>query len=438
MQVKDGEKEPLLPSAEQGSAARPDPEQPGKNAGEVKQGTPKRPSWWSVVKSLISLRSNFSRFGRCVGKYPRSFLLLSMLLSLCSYGMRGLVLRDDVREGYTAYDARSRYEAQVSREFYGAIDDPMITSLLMLAKDGGTMHRKEYLDEANEIVQSVQNLTMKYGERRLIYREMCKPHCFGDEIFNAFKRGFDVGYGLTSTVGILTELVNLSYPLGKIMGIPAPFERCLYGVRLNPPKNLSENDSFFLGLFSFSKSNQSIETQITNMEHVTYHYNVNNKWDHYFSASIASRSLIILVSVEDRAVVIITWVGIGATLCPMLAITCTYGIVSMTGSRVNSLLFVMPFLIMGVGVDAAFLMLNTVLETVVRMHCNVVSNKIAAMLIFTALFVYWYFAITGPISSYVWLRDFIQQANNTKEVYPYDLQAACMARSHVTDWLEKI
>ncbi|KAK5979593.1 SSD domain-containing protein, partial [Trichostrongylus colubriformis] len=50
------------------------------------------------------------------------------------------------------------------------------------------------------------------------------------------------------------------------------------------------------------------------------------------------------------------FVGIGATLCPLLAITCTYGIVSMTGSRVNSLLFVMPFLIMGVGVDAAFLM----------------------------------------------------------------------------------
>nr|CDJ89163.1 Patched domain containing protein [Haemonchus contortus] len=110
-----------------------------------------------------------------------------MLLSLSSYGMYKLELRDDVSGGYTAYDARSRYEAQVAREFYGAIDDPMMTSVLILAKDGGTMHRREYLDEAYYIVKSIQNITMKYGERRLIYDKMCEPHCFGDEVFSIFK-----------------------------------------------------------------------------------------------------------------------------------------------------------------------------------------------------------------------------------------------------------
>ncbi|VDO91301.1 unnamed protein product [Heligmosomoides polygyrus] len=49
-------------------------------------------------------------------------------------------------------------------------------------------------------------------------------------------------------------------------------------------------------------------------------------------------------------------VGIGAVLCPLLAITSTYGIICLVGSRVNSMLFVMPFLVMGVGVDASFLM----------------------------------------------------------------------------------
>ncbi|KAK6050572.1 hypothetical protein COOONC_11923 [Cooperia oncophora] len=110
-----------------------------------------------------------------------------MLISFCSFGMWNVVLRDDIRDGYTAYDARSRYEAQVARIFYGHIDDPMMTYLILMARDNGSMHRKEYLDEADDIISSVQNITMKYGERRLIYRQMCEPHCFGDEIFKQFK-----------------------------------------------------------------------------------------------------------------------------------------------------------------------------------------------------------------------------------------------------------
>ncbi|KAK5979592.1 hypothetical protein GCK32_009548, partial [Trichostrongylus colubriformis] len=135
--------------------------------------------------------------------------------------------------------------------------------------------------------------------------------------------------------------------------------------------------------------------------------------------------------------------------------------------------------------------LNTCLETVVRVHCDIVSNKIIAVLILFALLVYWYFAISGvinmksrldaakilpldsplhrsysllqdyvwdehftpkfyvdapfditdvtitnqfwdmlkelesihncrgPAYSYVWLRDFVQNVNNTEEIYPY-------------------
>ncbi|KAK5985547.1 hypothetical protein GCK32_006354 [Trichostrongylus colubriformis] len=119
----DGSKEPLLQPAQQDDAAPPNPQRSDENAGEQKKATHSRQSLWSKIKPLLSLRTHFNRFGRCVGKYPRWFLLLSMLLSLCTYGMFGLILRDDVREGYTAYDARSRYEAQVARNFYGAIGE---------------------------------------------------------------------------------------------------------------------------------------------------------------------------------------------------------------------------------------------------------------------------------------------------------------------------
>ncbi|VDO59395.1 unnamed protein product [Onchocerca flexuosa] len=51
-------------------------------------------------------------------------------------------------------------------------------------------------------------------------------------------------------------------------------------------------------------------------------------------------------------------VAFGSILCPILSITSSYGIISLLGIRTNSLMMVMPFLIMGIGVDDAFLMIH--------------------------------------------------------------------------------
>ncbi|KHJ93346.1 hypothetical protein OESDEN_06747 [Oesophagostomum dentatum] len=81
----------------------------------------------------------------------------------------------------------------------------------------------------------------------------------------------------------------------------------------------------------------------------------NRKLAPYFGAGFAFMIALVVVCVysgayyNDALDLGKVLIGVGAILCPLLAITCTFGILSLAGTRINSLLFVMPFLIMGVG-----------------------------------------------------------------------------------------
>ncbi|KAK5976114.1 SSD domain-containing protein [Trichostrongylus colubriformis] len=198
--------------------------------------------------------------------------------------------------------------------------------------------------------------------------------------------------------------------------------------------------------------------------------------------------------------------GIGAlTPTPEIRIFCLGTALSMSLTFVFQLILFGPVLAVAAGYEAPYRTdynddgtwrkkLNTCLETVVRVHCDIVSNKIIAVLILFALLVYWYFAISGvinmksrldaakilpldsplhrsysllqdyvwdehftpkfyvdapfditdvtitnqfwdmlkelesihncrgPAYSYVWFRDFVQQINNTEEIYPYGVK----------------
>ncbi|KAK6745350.1 hypothetical protein RB195_011840 [Necator americanus] len=385
-------------------------------------------SIWYRIQQFITLKMIFYSFGLYVAKYPLFFLFLSMLLSLTTFGMRKLTLRDSIREGYTALDARSRYETEVMRQFAGVSVDLMKTIVLLMAKDGGSMHRKEYFDEAENIVNYMYNLTVKTNERSVSYNKMCKPYCMSSKkLLMAFKKYYDINYKSAVKNQYYSDLYNLSYPFGTIWGIRIPLEKALFGVRLTEkeeeppePKKKARGKRFFGNKIPIDP-NKTIESQITNMEHVTLmlfvlygnkntplnvtdfsqwelgmyewskEYNegklandslvkilmlgtdvldmeintANTKLAPYFGAGFASMIGFVALCVFSSAYYYNTLdlgkilVGIGATLCPLLAITCTYGILSMLGFRINSLLFVMPFLIMGVGVDAAFLMINS-------------------------------------------------------------------------------
>ncbi|EYC38187.1 hypothetical protein Y032_0735g1934 [Ancylostoma ceylanicum] len=246
------------------------------NAHKKKEAQ-KPQSIWTRIWHFASFRLLFYLLGRAIGDYPRSFLLLSMLVSLSSLGMDQMELRDSIREGYTPLNAKSFYESEVMRQFSDATVDPMRLAFMMLAKDGKSMHRKSHLDEAERIIKAVTELTVKHGGQRIVYKSICEPYCFGDQVFRVFKEYFDEQYHDAVTKKVYSAVYNLTYPYATVVYHRVPIDQCLFGVRLvNQTFNYTEywntrGSRFF---WDFLKNydidaKRPIEFQITNMEHVT-------------------------------------------------------------------------------------------------------------------------------------------------------------------------
>ncbi|KAL6729456.1 hypothetical protein Aduo_000513 [Ancylostoma duodenale] len=98
----------------------------------------------SVGRQPKSLKGFFRRWGAFIGHFPLAFLVLGFNLCSLSCGMVKLHLRDNVRDGYTPHTSRSRVKTDLYREFLGSEGDPAMTTVLMLTKDNGSMHRLDY------------------------------------------------------------------------------------------------------------------------------------------------------------------------------------------------------------------------------------------------------------------------------------------------------
>ncbi|CAJ0596709.1 unnamed protein product [Cylicocyclus nassatus] len=285
------------------------------------------------------------------------------------------------------------------------------------------MHRKQYLDEAEQIVNIIYNLTVEKNDRKIVFGKICEPYCESNtQLFKTFKQYFDDNYESALRNHYYSELYNLSYPIGKLWIYRLPLEMTLHGVKLVTASVDNDNNTKgrrkgFFGDYILINPNATIENQITNMEHVSiiylqihglkntssrardlstwelglYEWSKNyNQGDSlvkvlllgnevldveilaahtklapYFGAGSSSMFTFVAFCVFTTAYYYGALdfgkilIGIGAAICPLLAITSTFGFVALVGTRINSFLFVMPFLIFGVGIDAAFLMVSS-------------------------------------------------------------------------------
>ncbi|CAG9541022.1 unnamed protein product [Cercopithifilaria johnstoni] len=371
----------------------------------------------------ITLRRVFRLVGFSIGSYPLAYVIAAIIMSVMSFGIYYLKLEDRVRDGYTPTTSPSRREANLLREFTNSFGDPTLTTLMLQARDGGSMHRLKYLKEAVRLHRYfMNNFTVEVpstGER-FVYREICGFSCNANIVIEYFHNALLEEYKKEKMGQVRSEETNLTYPIAKITGFDIHLERNFYGVRLrsytNSGNNRNNNSNSSKVDSSRTDSEETILKMITNIEYIQvifmlfqgqvtssnmeaklsawevalYEYATQSYVDQpikilvlgseivnqelikdsqrmapYFIAGFLAMFLVVAISVLGSALLLGVMhpakliVALGVIACPILAITVTFGLFSLAQLRTNTIMLIMPFLVMGIGVNGAFLVIHS-------------------------------------------------------------------------------
>ncbi|VDK70846.1 unnamed protein product [Litomosoides sigmodontis] len=372
----------------------------------------------------LTLRRVFRLIGFSIGSYPLAYVIAAIIMSVMSFGIYYLKLEDRVRDGYTPTTSPSRQEANLLREFTDSFGDPTLTTLTLQARDGGSMHRLKYLAEAVRLHRYfMDNFTVEVpstGER-FVYREICGFSCNANVVIEYFYSALLEEYRKEKAdKGKRGEATNLTYPIAKISGFDVHLERNFYGVRLRPYANSGRGRNSSRIDDSSVDSEEMILQMITNIEYIQVIFMVFqgqvtssnmeaklNAWEvalyefatqtyvdqpikilvlgaeivnqelikdsqrmaPYFIAGFLAMFSMVAISVLGSALLLGVMhpakliVAFGVIACPILAITVTFGLFSLAQLRTNTIMLIMPFLVMGIGVNGAFLVIHSWLRS---------------------------------------------------------------------------
>uniref|UniRef100_A0A0K0DUE9 SSD domain-containing protein n=1 Tax=Strongyloides stercoralis TaxID=6248 RepID=A0A0K0DUE9_STRER len=276
-----------------------------------------------------------------------------------------------------------------------------------------------FLQNTFKITPTFKNENEKNVNKSYSYLEFCEPFCYANMALEMFADGLNRSINAIKNNKPLPEEVTLTYPIMTIDEYNIHLERTFFGVvKKEYPlsKNIYVNNTIFNNSKDIINGYNRIQS-ITNMKSISVIFFIfrgeaksqfqekllyqwekeifkftqeNKNFSSIMSINIAGTGILDDEMMRDgkkitpyfatgflfMIIFVASNVGIdaiyydsidvgkiivalGSIMCPILAITSTYGMISAFGMRTNSFMLVMPFLVMGIGVDDAFLMIHS-------------------------------------------------------------------------------
>uniref|UniRef100_A0A1I8B6C5 SSD domain-containing protein n=1 Tax=Meloidogyne hapla TaxID=6305 RepID=A0A1I8B6C5_MELHA len=384
------------------------------NEEEVKRGRIKKFELLKIKEMCCNIYSLFDTanafLGDFIARHPVRHIFASVcFLIVLSLQLINMDIEYDIRASFSPLNSKSMREASIYKEFFNLTTSPQRAFMLFKAKDGGTMLREEHLREVLQLDSELdETLSLRDSKTGML---ACEPLCNLNRPFHLIAQNLINNSSSSS-------FLKLDHPFSHYFGSPLFVGSNLFGVVTKDDissqndilskgdissKNISKEDlnnsinnknniiyvrTIILWYFSRADTKENIK-QLRNVTLNLFEESQRGKRFKFvqfqiFGDEIANREMIrgaiqatvlmsiglllllIFVSfvvyrkmsglVTTPAIALIVLISI---LCPLLSTVAAFGFSTWLGNRIYTLMCVTPFLIAGVGVDDAFIMLQS-------------------------------------------------------------------------------
>uniref|UniRef100_A0A0R3RUD5 SSD domain-containing protein n=1 Tax=Elaeophora elaphi TaxID=1147741 RepID=A0A0R3RUD5_9BILA len=288
---------------------------------------------------------------------------------------------------FTPKDARALKELKIYNDFFGQGSSPIVIFVFVTAKDGGSMLGISQLNETIRLLDAITNEVEIRNEqlnKTLIFSQFCTSFC---EINEPVRSVYNILMVNEQYNGTSAQII-LAYPISIILGQRFRIDDSFFGVQLGKQNVLLDAQLVLLQFRATlqdvidSKDAERYEMAVTNFLQKNFTSDVIDAVtmsSTFITAEIVRAGLSLLpftaigfiimcifssITTTINSLLISQFhyckivVAIAACVSPLLACGTALGMLLWCGLRFGSILCVTPLLVLAIGVDDAFLMIN--------------------------------------------------------------------------------
>uniref|UniRef100_A0AC35TYS7 SSD domain-containing protein n=1 Tax=Rhabditophanes sp. KR3021 TaxID=114890 RepID=A0AC35TYS7_9BILA len=330
--------------------------------------------------------------GALIGKRPNLILWVTFftILPICSYYLFfPFVIKTDIRRGFAHKNGDSHKEFQIFGDFYNiSINHMEIIGVLVKGLNGSRLPiTSDVIDAIDKLDKFVENYNYQEHNRTITIKDLFTSRGSFNFLYHAFKLGYDIQQFNVLTNSSLASSIDLTFPNSNVFGHTVFMGTNFFGVQLHPnntysPSKIKDVETIALWFMMQANSDNDYE-MMKKMELNLYNHFLNNKFSNHcevkiygdevanlemLKASLRTNEMLIFgiiamilymlyvfkqIPFSSQVVLVVA-----AIASPAIASLLTFSMMGWLDVSLNTMMCITPFLILGIGVDDAFLLFH--------------------------------------------------------------------------------